>query len=55
MIKKIFVALILVVNFNAMSFGQNKKEVRLNILNPGIAFENPIGKKTTVEYNFGIG
>lgn len=55
MIKKILVALILVVNFNALSFAQTKKEVRLNILNPGIAFENPIGKKTTVEYNFGIG
>lgn len=39
----------------ATSFAQTSKETRLNILNPGIAFENPIGKKTTVEYNFGIG
>jgi hypothetical protein len=34
---------------------QNTKELRLNVLNPGIVWENPIGKKTTMEYNLGIG
>lgn len=36
-------------------FSQESKEIRLNVLNPGIALENPIGKQTTIEYNFGIG
>lgn len=34
---------------------QTEKELRLNIINPGIAWENPIGIKTTIEYNIGIG
>lgn len=45
----------LFVLITTISFAQTSKDLRLNILNPGIAFENPIGNKTTVEYNFGIG
>jgi hypothetical protein len=49
------VLLLLSAFINFKLFGQVEKEVRLNLLNPGIAWENPIGKNTTVEYNFGIG
>ena len=52
--KAIF-GLSLFIFLSTTSFAQTSKEIRVNILNPGIAFENPIGKKTTVEYNFGIG
>ena len=34
---------------------QTSNELRLNILNPGIAWESPIGQRTTLELNAGIG
>jgi hypothetical protein len=49
------VLFLLTVLINFPLFGQVEKEVRLNLINPGIAWENPIGKNTTVEYNLGIG
>lgn len=57
MIKLFFPPIVFLVLFGTLNhgFAQTSKEVRLNLLNPGIAWENPIGKNTTVEYNFGIG
>jgi hypothetical protein len=52
--KAIF-GLSLCVFLSTAAIAQTSKEIRLNILNPGIAFENPIGKRTTVEFNFGVG
>ncbi|WP_133555527.1 hypothetical protein [Algoriphagus boseongensis] len=40
---------------NYSSFGQTEKELRLNLINPGIVWENPIGTNKTIELNLGIG
>lgn len=37
------------------SLAQTSKELRLNIINPGIAWESPLGKHTSIEINAGIG
>ncbi|GAB3228681.1 hypothetical protein J0A67_13910 [Algoriphagus aestuariicola] len=34
---------------------QTSKELRLNVVNPGIAWESPLGKHTTLEINVGLG
>ena len=37
------------------SFAQSEKELRVNLLNPGIAWELPVAKNKTIEFNTGIG
>lgn len=49
------VFLLVLIHIASPIYAQGEKEVRINLINPGIAWENPIGKNTTVEYNFGIG
>jgi len=55
MTRLIYLFVVLFFGTISIGFGQNFKEVRLNVLNPGIAWENPLGKNTTIEYNLGIG
>jgi hypothetical protein len=49
------VILLVLIHIASPIYAQGEKEVRINLINPGIAWENPIGKNTTVEHNFGIG
>lgn len=37
------------------AFCQTQKTTKINFLNPGIAWERPLGKKTTTELNIGVG
>ncbi len=53
--KKLVFLILLLLGIFGLSNAQTEKELRLNIINPGIAWENPIGKITTIEYNIGIG
>ncbi|SEG52059.1 hypothetical protein SAMN03080598_04321 [Algoriphagus boritolerans DSM 17298 = JCM 18970] len=50
--RAILFSLILV---SSMANGQTQKTTKINFLNPGIAWERPIGKKTTAEINIGVG
>ena len=50
-----FVFLILFLGIQFSTFGQSKSEIRLNVLNPGIAWESPLGLKTSLEINAGVG
>lgn len=36
-------------------WSQSEKETRINLINPGIALEYPIGKNSTLEFNVGVG
>lgn len=55
MISKLYLLLLLVFGLAILANAQTEKEVRLNVLNPGIAWENPLGRSTTIEFNIGIG
>ncbi|GMQ29959.1 hypothetical protein [Algoriphagus confluentis] len=55
MTKKLTLVLPLFLFFSGFAFGQEEKQIRLNVLNPGIAWETPTGKTTTLEINVGIG
>lgn len=55
MTKLIYLLAVLFFGTIGINFAQTEKEVRINLLNPGIAWENPIGKRATVEINVGIG
>jgi hypothetical protein len=52
---KIYIVALYFVFASFSAFAQQSSEFRLNILNPGIAWENPIGARTTLEINAGVG
>jgi hypothetical protein len=51
---RIVTGIILYLSMNSL-MAQTNNELRLNILNPGVAWEHPLGKHTTLEFNAGIG
>jgi hypothetical protein len=55
MTKNIYLSVSFVFGLSILANAQTEKEVRLNVLNPGIAWENPLGRRTTIEFNIGIG
>ncbi|MBN7809364.1 hypothetical protein J0A68_00260 [Algoriphagus sp. H41] len=52
---KFFVAVLGLLLLSPNLYSQQNKELRLNFLNPGIAWESPLGQHTTLELNAGIG
>lgn len=52
---KFFVAGLGLLLLSSNLYSQQNKELRLNVLNPGIAWESPLGQNTTLELNAGIG
>ena len=55
MTKKILILQILSIFLIGNLSAQGEKETRINFLNPGLALEYPIGFKSTIEFNAGIG
>lgn len=53
--KKFYLLVSLTFGLSILTNAQTEKEIRLNVLNPGIAWENPLGKSTTLEFNVGVG
>ncbi|MHA7129542.1 hypothetical protein [Algoriphagus namhaensis] len=54
MIKRIFWTVVLSMPIFELQ-AQDEKETRVNIINPGIALEYPIGNYSTIEFNAGAG
>ncbi len=55
MTKKFYLLVYFLFGLSILANAQTEKEVRINLLNPGIAWENPLGRRTTIEFNIGIG
>lgn len=55
MFRYFLMAIFVLSTFSFSCLGQTVKTTKLNFLNPGIAWENPIGAKNTLETNAGIG
>lgn len=55
MTKKLILLLTGLIVFIGSVFSQTEKTTKINFLNPGIAWERPLGMKTTAELNVGVG
>lgn len=53
--KRFFLAYIVWIACFCQLSAQTQRELRLNIINPGIAWEIPLGQKSSIELNAGIG